>query len=185
MMSIAPFWGCKSAGSEVSICKCCPVTAVGIFLSFMFLHGFFWPLLLFRCRFTQSKLVSVVVTRWLQGWAVWKRSRFCLKNTKSCFVRAALCFSLGGVRESSAVSRQKSGGGITEFEAKLGINTNSVPSFQFDCENNWINDNREECAQSMHSKHSASKEIIKNYHVYLSHSSKYVDETVVYSKMKC
>lgn len=88
--------------------------------------------------------------------------------------------SLGeGVRESSAVSKQKSVGGTSEFKARLGVNTNSVPSFhfQFDCENNWINDNREECAQSTHSKHSASKEIIKNYHVYLSHSSKYVDES--------
>lgn len=127
---------------------------------------------------SQSK--SLVGTRWLQGWAVSKRSHFCLKNTNSCFGRAALHFSLGeGVRESSAVSKQKSVGGTSEFKARLGVNTNSVPSFhfQFDCENNWINDNREECAQSTHSKHSASKEIIKNYHVYLSHSSKYVDES--------
>lgn len=39
--------------------------------------------------------------------------------------------------------------------------------------------------QSRHNKHSASKEMIKNYHVYLLHSSKYVDEAVVYGEMKC
>lgn len=64
---------------------------------------------------------------------------------------------------------------------------NSFPSFhfQFDCRNNQINDNSEERAQSTHSKHSTSKEMIKNYHVYLLHSSKYLDETVVYGGMKC
>lgn len=35
------------------------------------------------------------------------------------------------------------------------------------------------------SKHSASKEMTKNYPVYSLHSSKYVDETVVYGETKC
>lgn len=85
------------------------------------------------------------------------------------------------------VSRQKFVCGINEFEARLGVNSNSFPSFhfQFDCKNNRIGDNREEYAQSTHSKHTASKEMIKNYQVYLSHSSKYVDETVVYGETKC
>lgn len=67
------------------------------------------------------------------------RSHFCLKNARSCFGRTALCFCLAtGVRESSVVSRQKSVGGVSEFEARLGVNSNSVPlfHFQFDCKNN-------------------------------------------------
>lgn len=85
------------------------------------------------------------------------------------------------------VSRQKFVSSINEFKTRLGVNSDFFPlfHFQFDCKNNRINDNREECAQSMHSKQSASKEMIKNYHVYLLHSSKYVDETVVYGETKC
>lgn len=85
------------------------------------------------------------------------------------------------------LSGQKFVSGMNEFEARLGVNSNSFPSFHFQlgCKNNRINDNREERAQSTHSKHSASKKMIKNYHVYLPHSSKYVDETAVYGETKC
>lgn len=55
--------------------------------------------------------------------------------------------------------------------------------FEFDHKNKRINDDRGKCAQCTHSKHSAPKEMIKNDHVYLLHSSKYVDETVVYGEL--
>lgn len=47
------------------------------------------------------------------------------------------------------LSRQKFVSGINEFEAGVGGNSNSFPLFHFpfDCKNNGINANREDCAQ--------------------------------------